>query len=205
MAEYGYFLNNSSYMNSNQDKIDFFIKIELHDYVKRFKPMFASLMRKYNEGQKIKITEEELKDLIQESVLVAFEKVRDPNFTLTSKGSTFLYGIARLKILELLRKKGQIRTIEVDDETLNYFEDKDPLLKEETNSTLNKYLIECMKKLSVMQKRVIELFFYHKLSMKQIALDLKSTEDSVKNQNARAKKALFNCINSNNTQYERRY
>jgi RNA polymerase sigma factor (sigma-70 family) len=57
-------------------------------------------------------------DIFQEAVMVLLEKVRQPNFELTSSLKTYLFAIAKYTWLKRLREQPGIMQIESIDETI---------------------------------------------------------------------------------------
>ena len=170
------------------------MNIQLKDYASNFKPMIADLINKNKRKTGISFSEEDIDDLLQDCILIAYEKSLMSDFILESKLSTFLYGIANNKIHEKLRKKQQIITGEYNDEIEVLKQDEyDSLIDEETNFKL-KLIKDCMKLLSKTQLKVFDLFFIKNFSLNKIAIEVGSNEDSMKSQNYKAKTSIKNCV-----------
>lgn len=127
----------------------------------------------YKEFPKIKAnilssggTKEIAQEIFNDSLLLLVEKVEDPKFKLTSKLTTYLYGIARLLWMNELRKQNKKQDLEwsdtliVTNEDLAYDEEKERKLLAIEN-ILNTISAKC--------KQIFDLFYYQKVSMKTIA------------------------------------
>lgn len=128
-------------------------------------------------------TTSQSKDIFQDALVVFFEKVQNRNFELTSKISTYLYGVSRLLWKTELRK--QNKGIILDDSTMIHIEDTTLTDVHEHIEKEQKFefLDEVLKQLGDKCKQILELFYYQKLSMKDIAIQLKySDARSAKNQ-----------------------
>ncbi len=170
------------------------IVFQLKDYVIRFKPMIADLINKYKRKYGFGLSEEDLEDLLQDCVLVAYEKSLKPDFILESKLSTFLYAIAKNKLFEKLRVMGRITTREYKDEIEVLEQENYDYSKDELTTLKLKLIKECMKLLSATQLQVFKLYFFHNFSMNRIAIELESNENSMKAQNYKAKTNIKNCV-----------
>ncbi|MCT4582273.1 MAG: sigma-70 family RNA polymerase sigma factor [Flavobacteriales bacterium] len=145
------------------------------------------LKRLYKEFPKIKkliISSGGNADIAQEifndSLIILLEKIDTEDFVLTSKLTTYLYGINRFLWKNELRKQNKKKELEWRDtlilnhEDLNYDEEK-----EEKIQLLEKLLNQITEKC----KAIIQLFYFEKLSMKQIAERLNySSVNSAKTQ-----------------------
>jgi len=129
---------------------------------------------------------ESVEELIQETLLVVWEKPE--GFNHTCKISTWVFGIAYNKTLKLLSKKaGRSNDVNVDDLTdiigdpaadpAQYLESKD-------------WLSCALAILSPDQRAVIELTFYHDLPYQDIAIILNCPENTVKTRMFHARKKL---------------
>ena len=133
----------------------------------------ASLKVLYKEWPKINAlilksggSAELAQEIFNDSLLLLIEKLEDPNFILTSKLTSYLYGIARFLCLNQLKKEQ--KSIELEwSETLilnatdiGYEEEKEQQLKL-LDKLLNTISEQCQK--------LFKLFYFEKLSMKAIA------------------------------------
>jgi RNA polymerase sigma factor (sigma-70 family) len=142
-------------------------------------------------------TEQEAKDVFQESVLVLYHNVKQPHFALTCALQTYLYSVARRLWLKQLHKKNGLykldeRFYENEDvaDTENDFE-----AYEERDQNIDR-MKESMGQLGEPCKTLLEDFYTRHLSMDEIADKFGYTNaDNAKNQKykclQRLKKIFF--------------
>ncbi|MEL7002285.1 MAG: sigma-70 family RNA polymerase sigma factor [Bacteroidota bacterium] len=98
-------------------------------------------------------TLQDAEDLLQESIVLAYRKVRHPDFVLNSSLETFIFGIGKRKWMYELRKirfAQEPKTLK--DESNNI---EEMIIKDEKS----KLYIEHFKKLSLSCQQVLTLFF----------------------------------------------
>lgn len=127
--------------------------------------------------------EDDAKDIYQDSICVLYDAVRKPEFNITCSLNTYIYSIARNLWLKELRKRnnGNLRLKEDEDyidhdsnEEIDVFVEKEKKV-DVMNESLNELGEPC--------KTIIADFFYHKLSMEEIALKMGYTNaENAKNQ-----------------------
>ncbi len=141
----------------------------------------------YKEFAKIKVlilksggTNEIAQEIFNDSLILLIEKIEQPSFKLTSKLTTYLYGINRFLWKNQLRKENKKQELEwsdtliLNEEDLGYDFDKE--------EQLNK-LEALLEKITEKCKTIIKLFYFEKQSMKQIAERLNfSSVNSAKTQ-----------------------
>ncbi|TAH18968.1 MAG: sigma-70 family RNA polymerase sigma factor [Cytophagales bacterium] len=115
--------------------------------------------------------EEDAEDIYQETLIVLYEKAKDPNFKLSSSLKTFIYSVSRNKWLYKLRQEGtgSVSFEEVED----YIEVADEA--KEFDSEIVDYdnlLGEALKKMDDTCRKLLEYFYYHKLPLETIAQKL---------------------------------
>lgn len=134
---------------------------------------------------------DDAKDVFQDAMFLLFRKVQDVNFQLTSKLSTFLYGIGRNLWLKKLTKK----KIDLKDYTEeNKFEE----IEEEEHLKLErtKLMKQCIEQLGEPCKTIIVQFYFLKSSMQEIAEMLNYTNaNNAKNQKYKCFKRLQKMMN----------
>jgi len=163
---------------------------ELKGYVKLYRPMVASIVNSAKSDNKYILNESDIDDILQDTIIVLYEKKNNPSFRLTSQESTFVYSIAKNKTMELLRKKGKTMPLneDYDLEDTDYEHDDTKNLKE-------KFLAECISVMEGSKKLVLQMYFFDNCSMKMIAESLSLASDRVAiTQMYRAKEFLFGCI-----------
>jgi RNA polymerase sigma factor (sigma-70 family) len=117
-------------------------------------------------------------DIFQDAFYILIKKVSDESFELTSKLSTFLFGISKNLWLKKLTKK----KLDVADYT-NEVKSDLISIEEEKNLSKNKLLKGCIELLGEPCKTIIVQFYFMQTSMKEIAEMLHYTNaNNAKNQ-----------------------
>jgi RNA polymerase sigma-70 factor (ECF subfamily) len=129
---------------------------------------------------------EAIEELIQETLLVVWEKPERFNFS--SKISTWVFGIAYHKALKSMSKTAR-RSNDLDVDELNETID-DPFANLAENTETQDWLNCALDCLSVDQRAVVELTFYHGLPYQDIAKILGCPENTVKTRMFHARKKL---------------
>ena len=139
-------------------------------------------------------SEDDAKDIFQESVIVLYDKVKAGNFELNSKLKTFLYSVCRRLWLKRLNQKsknsGNITDFEdvlAVEQDLEYHEEKDRQFKQ---------MDEALSHLGEPCRTIIEEFYLNNKSMQEICEAFGYTNaDNAKNQKykclQRLKKLFF--------------
>lgn len=172
--------------------IDLFRKEILTGYVKQYRPMIAQLVNRYNQNNSF--SRDDIDDLLQESVIVLYEKIIDPAFRLTAKPSTFIYSIAQNKLREKLKKQNRYQEVPFENDIDVLASEEYDLAHDELKEKRKSILRECIKLLSETQRQVFILFNYHNFSMKQVALHFNSNERSMITQKYKAQKNISECV-----------
>lgn len=110
------------------------------------------------------------KEIFNDSLVLLIEKVSDPEFQLTSKLSTYLYGINNFLLRNILRKEQKNNrevhweeALNISDEALAYDFEKEARLK-----SMEKILDSVSEKC----RKIFQLFYYEQQSMENIARKL---------------------------------
>lgn len=112
------------------------------------------------------------REIFHDSLILLIEKVSKSDFELTSKLSTYLYGINRFLWKNELRKRNRNPELEWKDTLILSADDLDyNAEKEEKIKLLDKVLSKVTDKC----KKIFELFYYKKKSMTEIAQQLEFT------------------------------
>ena len=139
-------------------------------------PMILKLV-KTNSGD-----EDDAKDIYQEAFIVFYEKVKDESFELNCTISTFLYSVSRNLWLKRLRKLSNDGTVLMNEDD-DYAEVEEEVEKHEEKEN---FLSSVQKSLEIIGepcRTILTDFFYHKLSMQEIAQKMHYTNaDNAKNQ-----------------------
>lgn len=150
-------------------------------YVEHF-PMIRDYILK-NSGSEI-----EAKDVYQDGMIILHEKLMDPSFLLTAKISSFLFSICRnLWLKQLRERKKQPKT--ALDENHDFVPDMvDDYLENELRL---KAIMNGIKEMGDSCKKILNMFFFEKASMREIAEKLGYTnEANAKNQKYKCMKKL---------------
>lgn len=129
---------------------------------------------------------EAVEELIQETLLVVWEKPHGFNFE--SKISTWVFGIAYKKTLKALAKTARRdNDVDIDEfvETVG-----DPMANPAINWENEEWLNYALASLPPEQRAVIELTFYHGLSYQEVAKVLDCPENTVKTRMFHARRKL---------------
>ena len=142
---------------------------------------------------------QDAEDVFQEGVIILYRKVKEENFKLTSSIATFLFSISRYQWLNELRKRkkeplSELKDISNEDEDLfgRYSEDESKFKKAE----------EAFMQIGDKCRELLQLFYYKKLDLKDIASKLGfSNEKVAKNQKYRClEKARELYLKNNHTE-----
>ena len=108
---------------------------------------------------------EDAVELLQDVLVIFYEKVHSKNFTLTSKISTYLYAVAKNKWLQELHRRSKYTVIENIHN--NPGSDKqyiDHIQEEEMIHIVKK----CLDNLKPICKKILIMYYYHEKSMREI-------------------------------------
>ena len=134
------------------------------------------MMEKYvldNSGSR-----DDARDIFQDAMFLLIKKVQNVNFELTSKLSTFLFGIGKNLWLKKLTKNKVDLNAYADDLKLNAVSEE-----EHTKLDRTKVMYDCIEKLGEPCKTIIVQFYFLKTSMQEIAEMLNYTNaNNAKNQ-----------------------
>lgn len=149
-------------------------------YKKNYRMMVKMIVK--NNG-----SEEEAKDIYQESLIVLWQKARDPSFILSSKISTYLYSIClNLWRKELERKKRHSYEMKEGSETMDM--DRDERIK-----IINK----CIQQLGNTCRNILIYYYFDRLSMTEIAEKMNlANSDTAKTKKYKCKKELDQLVKS---------
>lgn len=149
---------------------------------------------------KSKGDEERAKDIFQEAIMVIYEKAKKPDFVLTSKFSTFFYGVCKYRWLKWRQKKSSSEVTIAHDDLYEIVEDWEPeygspkwergKLYDHAFAQLGEH---CQKLL---------LLFFNKKPMEEIAKELNiSNAGNARKQKERCKNKLTELV-TNDPRYQ---
>lgn len=124
----------------------------------------ASTFIQRNQG-----SEDDAKDIFQEMLFVLVKKLRDPDFELTAKLSTYIYSILRNLWYRRLKKR-KTSNVSLDDEGHEYLLiDDDELAVKEEHEQKHVLMAKVFEELNEDCREIILSSFYKKLSHEVIA------------------------------------
>jgi len=128
-------------------------------------------------------SKEDAKDIFQNALVVFYENIQKPEFTITSKISTYLYSISKnLWLKKMTRNKEDLYSNSLKSIYINSSKiEAEELLEEPLD--ISQYLANILKKLGNPCKPLIVCFHFDKLSWDEIALKLNyKTAHAARNQ-----------------------
>lgn len=141
------------------------------------------------------IQENDALDIFQLSVVILYDNVLTGRLaTLSTDIKTYLYGIARNKAYELLRKEKKNESALKATAIMEYVtQESETELKLENQLTT---MLICLEKLGDPCKSLLQLFYYSDMDMEQIGLLMGyKNADTVKNQKYKCLKRLQKIFN----------
>ena len=132
-------------------------------------------------------SEDEARDVFQDALVVFWQNAIKPDFTLSSKISTYLYSVCtNLWLKEIERKsKFEYKTAEQSEE--NSFEKEESI----------KIVHECINELGDSCKEILTLYYFDGFSMEQIAKKMGlANSDTAKTKRYKCKKRLDSLVRS---------
>ncbi len=150
-------------------------------YVKNF-PIIQNFIKK-NSGD-----EEDAADVFQNTILAFYKKVRLGNLTLNCSVQTYLYSICRNLWLDELRARKKKQTLVAE---LKYVEVEVESSQEVDPESRIALLAKLMSQLGADCKKILGLFYFDKMRMKEIAVEMGFANEKVaKNIKGRCMKKL---------------
>jgi len=135
-------------------------------------------------------TEDEAKDVYQESLLAFWQKAVSGKLVLTSKISTYLYSICLNQWRKELDRKSRLSGEEVDGEDYQAHDAKERL----------KIVMDCIEELGDVCKKVLTYYYFDGLGMQEIAKKMSfANTDTAKTKKYKCKKKLDSLIKSKYT------
>jgi len=129
-------------------------------------------------------TRQEAEDIFQEGLVIFCSKVNKPGFSLSCSINTYVYSVCKLLWLDELKKKN--KSIKYDFLPLMEEHSEDSAGSDIEDDRPLKQAQEAVMKLGEKCKELLELFYFKKLSMKEIANKLGfASEKGAKNQKYR--------------------
>lgn len=150
--------------------------------------------------QRYQVDVEEATEIFQLAVVVIYDNINQGKLTsLSSSIKTYLFAIGKNKVLEYKRRSQKVQTEDAIPALKDHIlEEDDSKQIKETQLTL---IAEMMVVLGDPCKRLLELYYYHQKSMKEITsiLEYKNI-DSTKNQKYKCTKRLLKLVDDHKEQ-----
>jgi RNA polymerase sigma factor (sigma-70 family) len=137
-------------------------------------------------------TEKEAISLLQDALVILWEKVKKQDFTLKSRLSTYLYGVVKNLWLRELARQKKMSSLDALSDNPGH----NPGLDETLESDEIKEIVKsCLARLSEICRNVLIAFYYEELSMQEISRRLGlAGEDVAKSKKYQCKKELERLI-----------
>jgi len=147
-------------------------------------------------------TKQDAEDIFQEGLIILIKKVQSQNFVLSSSLNTYIYSVCRFLWNDQLKKKN--KNIEVDIEKNQQYLNESEFESDQQSEFENKLAEKAFNLLGDKCKQLLQLFYFNKISLKQIAVTLEfSSEKIAKNQKYRClEKAKENLKTLKSTSHE---
>ncbi len=163
-------------------------EVALRELYKTHYPMIFNLVCS-NNG-----TEQEARDIYQETIIAFYERTQEPNFVLTCKIKTYLYAVARRLWLKRLWEKKRFEGNITERETFQGVEEE--IIDFEERENAFEQMKAALEGLGEPCRSIIEDFYIRNLNMEDISTKFGYTNaDNAKNQKykclQRLKKIFF--------------
>ena len=134
-------------------------------------------------------TEDDIDDILQEGIIVLYEKAKSDSFKITCLITTFIYSVCRNQWLKTLKKRRlNVSFMEIQEtaEIANDSIDEEHVMNEQ-----QKTLVEALKELGDPCRSILTHFYYEQFSMEKIAEMLNYTNaDNAKNKKYKCLKRI---------------
>ncbi len=188
--------------------LDFFSERDLLERIKnndrtalgelfiRYRRVVFSQIKKMGGGEK------DAEDMLQEAIIVLWQKAISENFRMTAKISTYLVAVAKNKWLAESRKRRRFADNEPEKEITDGSPDSlESMIGEEQAAMVQRALNE----IQALCKQLLTLFYFEQRSMEEIARILHFANTNVaKSKKYQCKKALEKMLFKQMSQKERR-
>ncbi len=136
--------------------------------------------------------ETDAEDILQEAIIVLWQKVNAGNFQLTSRLGTYLMGVAKNKWLAQLRKDKRLTS---DDNREDPVDDNPSSLERLLTDEKIKLVRRALEVIQPLCKKLLMLFYFEEKNMNDIAKIMNfANTDVVKSKKYQCKKALEEVI-----------
>ena len=137
-------------------------------------------------------TQEDAVEILQDTLVLFWEKVVKGDLNLTSKISTYLYAVAKNKWLQELNRRKKLTDINsIHNNPGNDRSVMERLEEEETNEIVR----ICLNQLKPLCRKILVLYYYHERNMREIKdITGLANEDVAKAKKYQCKKELENML-----------
>lgn len=133
-------------------------------------------------------SQEEAQDILQDGVIIVYEKIKVNNLILTSSLGTYLTSVCRNLWYKKLREKGKF----ISDP---FAEPLEEILDDEPDQQVSK-LMKLLQKIDPICREILMHKYWHKYKFEQIAQKLDKTVSSLKMKSSRCIKQLFHLFHN---------
>jgi RNA polymerase sigma factor (sigma-70 family) len=139
-------------------------------------------------------TMEDAQDVLQESLVILWERIRTGKFEYKAQLSTFIYATAKNLWWQRLRQKKHLSSTEIDPEE---HEEQDPSVLDSLIATEQAAMVrDALETLGEQCRKLLLLFYWEEQSMEEIATRLGfANADTAKAKKYQCKKALERTLN----------
>ena len=139
-------------------------------------------------------TREDAVEILQDTLILFWEKVVKGDFNLTSRISTYLYAVAKNKWLQELNRRKKLTNLDnINDNPGHGKSVIEQLEEEETNEMVR----ICLNQLKPLCRKILILYYYHERSMREIKdITGLANEDVAKAKKYQCKKELEEMLQS---------
>tara|TARA_B110000211_G_C14076755_1_gene552450 strand:+ start:1380 stop:1940 length:561 start_codon:yes stop_codon:yes gene_type:complete len=141
-------------------------------------------------------SKQEVEDVYHEALYILINKLKDPEFKLTSSVNTYLFGICKNKYITLNREKGKVLKHDFDPEISldsNEKENIEVAIQEDQKLEMAQ---NSFKQLEESCKKLLIAFYVEGKRMKQIAIEFGFMSDKV------AKTQKYRCLEAAKKNYQ---
>lgn len=132
-------------------------------------------------------SEHEAKDVYQDSLIIFWQKVRKGDFVLSSKISTFIFGICQRRWMKELERKGKLNSD---------LPEQHEIIDIHRNERI-KIINECLNELGDKCRRILIYYYFDNMTMEDIAKKLgMNNADTAKSKKYKCKAELDKIIKS---------
>ena len=134
-------------------------------------------------------SEAEAKDIFQEAFIACWKNIKDNKVMEDSNVEAYLFAIARNKWIDYLRSANFKKTISIGSLNKSFQDHGAEVMHDESEMHRNS-MLEALRRLNENCRRILNLYYFERLSMKQIATQLDIDPASARNKKYRCMEQL---------------